>query len=246
MTFARKIIAIVCSCLFILAGILVLIFYFAFRPTGDDRTCPVIINDMQVSVGQTCDIDFTLKEDNVTFTFSITDTSIAKIVDETKVYAIKQGVTFLKVEASNGNDTFTSIAQLAVTKAGEGDQPTTPVDPPIDQPDPPIDQPDPPIDQPDPPDEPPTEIKYSFKLVNLENCEFDGSTLKVAKNAFFTLEIYYGDKLIIPGDCLITASAGIVVSKDLGLYFVSASTSGEISFRFIDIDYEFTIAVEPM
>lgn len=201
------------------AGILVLIFYFAFNPTNKGSN-PVAVEDMVVYVGKESQVSYSKFDEKADVVLSIADTSVAVINENKLITGVKEGITILNVSVEYQNNKYFSVAQIKVVKdvednnnhEGDGDIIL--------------------------PDNPSFEMqKFYYDITPLtDNCIFAENKLYISDVAVFKLVLYINSaKTIIKeySDVEFITSEGITVSRDLGgSFIVSAEKSGKVTIDF--------------
>lgn len=225
-----KIITVVCSVVIVLAGVLALVFYFSFKPSHAKEEELISLEDMTIEVGSSQIINFQLLNQDVKVRFSVADDNIALLEGES-IKAKKQGVTFLKADASMNGRNYSTIAQIkVVNKSGD------------DNSDEVQDDNKPWID------EPSIVVKkcyYSIKPI--QNCEIVENKLVVGDTAVFSIELFVNLAMTIHYNYTqveVVCPEDIVITRELGNFVITAKKSGTVTFRFPEKDFDFQVQVE--
>lgn len=223
MTKLQKLLAALCSLICLVACALTLAFYFGFKPSNKSNGNQIQIQNVVVFEGKSATINYELADKNSSVNFSVSDESIAKVINNREITGLKVGQTFLSAKVKNKNQEFSALALIKVI-AKESDDNTDNDDTNSDD-----------NNNEDKKDEY-QELQYQILITPTKECIYQNSSLYVKKNSVFQIQVFEDETLSKTLDFNVYCSAGLTIYRELNLYYLTALSDGEIIVAIPDLN----------
>ena len=218
----KKLISILFGFICIFVCVVTLLFYFAFKPIEASEQAPITIEDMVIEQGRKQEIEYKISDQSFQVEFTVSDQSVAYLVNNKEVFANSVGVTYLKVLVTKGDFSYSAYSQIKVIKKQEADLP--------------------PID-----DQPSYEMqRYYYVITPMQNCSYKNSKLTIDKLGSFSLTLYINKAMTLIkeySDVEISCSEGIKCDREVNNFVVTVENNGKIYLNFPCLEYDITIDV---